>query len=72
MKSPLGQIKKEVQMDEVPLLELMPEHCLEIATLIFYCVLDCLIEKIVRIRKSSTGFVRVSLLCYRKARTSAF
>ena len=65
-------MKKEVQMDEVPLLELMPEHCLKIATLIFCCALDCQIEKSVRIRKSSIGFVRVSLLCYRKARTSAF
>ena len=32
-------------MDEVPLLELMPEHCLKIAALIFYCALDCLIKK---------------------------
>jgi len=29
-------------MDEVPLLELMPGHCLKIAALIFYCALDCL------------------------------
>ena len=59
-------------MDEVPLLERMPEHCLKIAVLIFYCALDCLIKKSVRIKKSSIGFVRVSLLCYRKARSSAF
>ena len=65
-------MKKKVQMDEVPLLELMPEHCLKIAALIFYCALDCLMEKIVRIRKSSIDFVRVSHLRYRKARTSAF
>ena len=72
LKSLLRQMKKKVQMDEVPLLELMNEHCLNIATLIFYCTLDCLIKKSVRIRKSSIGFVRVSLLCYRKARSSAF
>ena len=59
-------------MDEVPLLELMPEHCLRIAALIFYCALDCLIKKSVRIRKSSMSLVRVSLLCCRKARKSAF
>ena len=64
--------KKKVHMDEVPLLELMTEHCLKIAALIFYCALDCLIKKSELIRKSSIGFVRVSLLCYRKARSSAF
>ena len=72
LKSPLRQIKKEIQIDEVPLLELMPEHYLKIAALIFYCALDCLIKKSVRIRKSSMSLVRVSLLCYRKARKSAF
>ena len=50
-------MKKKVHMDEVPLLELMTEHCLKIAALIFYCALDCLINKSVRIRKSSIGFV---------------
>ena len=65
-------MKKKAQIDEVPLLELLPEHCLKIAALIFYCALDCLIKKSVRIRKSSIVLVRVSLLCYRKARTSAF
>ena len=65
-------MKKKVQMDEVPLLELMPEYCLKIVALIFYCALDCLIKKSVCIRKSSIGFVQVLLLCYRKARTSAF
>ena len=65
-------MKKKVQIDEVPLLELMPEHCLKIAALIFYCALDCLIKKSVRIRKSSIGLVQVSLHCYRKARTSSF
>ena len=36
LKSPLREMKKEVQMDEVPLQELIPEHCLKIAALIFY------------------------------------
>lgn len=72
LKSLLRQMKKKVHMDEVPLLELMTEHCLKIAALIFYCALDCLIKKSALIRKSSIGFVRVSLLCYRKARSSAF
>ena len=53
-------MKGKVQMDEVPLLELMPEHCLKVVALIFYCALDCLIKKNVRIRKSSIGLVRVS------------
>ena len=44
----------------------------KIAALISYCALDCLIKKSARIRKSSIGLVRVSLNCYRKARTSAF
>ena len=52
-------MKKEGQMDEVPLLELMPEHYLRIAASIFYCALDCLIKKSIRIRKSSMGLVRV-------------
>ena len=39
LKSPLRQMKGKVQMDEVPLLELMPEHCLKVAALIFYCAL---------------------------------
>ena len=65
-------MKKKAQIDEVPLLELLPEHCLKIAALIFYCALDRLIKKSALIRKSSIGFVRVSLFCYRKARSSAF
>ena len=55
-------MKKKVQIDEVPLLELMPEHCLKIAALIFYCALDCLIKKSVRIRKSSIGLVQVRFI----------
>ena len=65
-------MKKKAQIDGVPLLELLPEHCLKIAALIFYCALDRLIKKSALIRKSSIGFVRVSLFCYRKARSSAF
>ena len=72
LKSPLWQMKKVVQMDKVPLQELIAEHCLKIAALIFYCALECLIKKSVRIRKSSISLVRVSLHCYRKARASAF
>ena len=72
LKSPLRQMKKEVQIDEVPLLELMPKHYLKIAALIFYCALDCLIKKSVHIRKSSMSLVQILLLSYRKARTSAF
>ena len=37
LKSALRQMKKKVQMDEVPLPELMPEQCLKIPALIFYC-----------------------------------
>ena len=70
LKSP-PQMKKEVQMDKVPLQELIPEDWFKIVALIFYCALNCLIKKSVCIRKSSIGLVRVSLLCYRKARTSA-
>ena len=33
-------------MDEVPLLELMPEHCLKIAALIFYCALDSQLRRV--------------------------